>query len=165
MARKIGLVAASKRRRGGIARAHEQFDPSPVFRRARDFCDRSYSEWYVLSTLYQMAPPQQVIGADEPALYLLSAAERMAWAEAVARQLHARVARSAEPLTYVLYASQLYAELLVRVAPDLKFEMLSPVCHSSSDCTGMMIGCAPSHVSSLVQYGYNMGHSLPNLCE
>jgi hypothetical protein len=123
MARKIGLVAASKRRRGGIARAHEQFDPSPVFRRAREFCDRSYSEWYVLSTLYLLAPPQQVIGADEPALYLLSAAERLAWAEAVARQLRARVARSAEPLTFVLYASQLYAELLVRVAPDLRFEM------------------------------------------
>ena len=58
MARKIGLVAASKRRRGGIARAHEQFEPSPVFRRARDFCDRSYSEWYVLSTMYLLAPPQ-----------------------------------------------------------------------------------------------------------
>ena len=123
MARKIGLVAASKRRRGGIARVHEQFDPSPVFRRARDFCDRSYSEWYVLSTLYLLTPPQQVIGADEPALYLLSAAERVVWAEAVARQLHARVGRSAEPLIFVLYASQFYAELLVRAAPDIKLEM------------------------------------------
>jgi len=123
MARMIGLVAASKRRRGGIARAHEQFDPSPVFRRARDFCDRSYSEWYVLSTLYLLAPPQQVIGADEPALYLLSAAERAVWAEAVAGQLRTRVSRSAEPLTFILYASQLYAELLVRLAPELLFEM------------------------------------------
>ncbi len=122
MARTIGLVAASKRRRGGITRAHEQFDPSPVFRRARDFCDRSYSEWYVLSTVYLLAPPQQVIGADEPALYLLSAAERMTWAEAVARQLRTRVGRSAESLTFVLYASQLYSELLARVAPDLLFE-------------------------------------------
>jgi len=112
MARKIGLVAASKRRRGGIARAHEQFEPSPVFRRARDFCDRSYSEWYVLSTMYLLAPPQQVIGAD-----------RVAWAGAIARQLRARVGRSAEPLTFVLYASQLYAELLVRLAPDVLFEM------------------------------------------
>jgi hypothetical protein len=123
MARMIGLVAASKRRRGGIARAHEQFDPSPVFRRARDFCDRSYSEWYVLSTLHLLAPPQQVIGADEPALYLLSAAERVAWAEAVAGQLRARVARSAQPLTFVIYASQLYSEVMLRVAPDLVFEM------------------------------------------
>src|SRR6185312_11911667 len=121
MARVLGLVAASKRRRGGIARAHEQFDPSPVFRRARDFCDRSYSEWYVLSTLYLLAPPQQVVGADEPALYLLSAAERVAWAEAVAGQLRMRVSRSAEPLIYILYTSQLYAELLVRLAPDLTF--------------------------------------------
>jgi len=123
MDRMIGLVAASKRRRGGIARAHDQYDPSPVFRRARDFCDRSYSEWYVLSTLYLLAPPQQVIGADEPALYLLSAAERAVWAEAVAGQLRARVSRSAEPLTFILYASQLYAELLVRLATELLFEM------------------------------------------
>jgi len=94
-----------------------------VFRRARDFCERSYSEWYVLSTLHLLAPPRQVIGAEEPALYLLSASERMAWAEAVAGQLRARVARSAEPLTFVIYASQLYSELMARVAPDLVFEM------------------------------------------
>jgi hypothetical protein len=123
MARTIGLVAASKRRRGGIARAHEQYDPSPVFRRARDFCDRAYSEWYVLSTTYLLAPPQQVIGADEPALSVLSAAERAEWAEAVAGQLRTRVGRSAEQLTFVLYASQLYSELFVRVASDLVFEM------------------------------------------
>jgi Family of unknown function (DUF6884) len=122
MARAIGLVAASKRRRGGIARVHEQFDPSPVFRRARDFCDRAYNEWYVLSTAYLLAPPQQVIGAGEPALYMLSANERVAWAEAVVGQLRARVGRSAEPPTLVLYASQLYCELLQRVAPDLMFE-------------------------------------------
>lgn len=122
MARAIGLVAASKRRRGGIARVHEQFDPSPVFRRARDFCDRSYSEWYVLSTVYLLAPPQQVIGASEPALYLLNAAERTAWAEVVVSQLRARVGRSAEPLIFIIYASQLYSELLTRMAPDLVFE-------------------------------------------
>lgn len=123
MARAIGLVAASKRRRGGIARAHEQFDPSPVFRRARDFCDRAYSEWYVLSTVYLLAPPQRVIGASEPALYVLSAAERTAWATAVAGQLRQRVARSVEPLTFVVYASQFYTELLTRLAPDISFQM------------------------------------------
>lgn len=122
MARAIGLVAASKRRRGGIARVHEQFEPSPVFRRARDYCDRAYSEWYVLSTVHLLAPPHQVIGATEPALYMLSAVERTAWAEAVAGQLRLRVARSAEPLTIVIYASLLYSELLMRVAPDLTFQ-------------------------------------------
>lgn len=122
MARAIGLVAASKRRRGGVARAHEQFDPSPVFRRARDFCDRAYSEWYVLSTAYLLVPPQRVIGASEPALFLMSAAERAAWAGAIVDQLRLRVARSGEPLTFVLYASQLYADLLTRTGPDLAFK-------------------------------------------
>lgn len=122
MARAIGLVAASKRRRGGIARAREQFDPSPVFRRARDFCDRAYSEWYVLSTAHLLVPPQRVIGSGEPPLHLLSASERAAWALAAVEQLRQRVARSAEPLTFVLYASQFYSELLTRVAPDLAFQ-------------------------------------------
>lgn len=122
MARAIGLIAASKRRRGGIVRAHEQFDPSPVFRRARDFCDRAYSEWYVLSTTYLLAPPQKVIGATESSLHMMSAAERAVWAEAVAEQLRIRVARSSEPLTFVLYASQMYVELLSRAAPDIPFQ-------------------------------------------
>ena len=122
MARAIGLVAASKRRRGGIARARDQFDPSPVFRRARDFCERAYSEWYILSATYLLIPPQQVIGAGEPALRMLNAAERVAWAESVAGQLRLRVGRSAEPLTFVLYASQRYTELLMRAAPDISFE-------------------------------------------
>ena len=122
MARAIGLVAASKRRRGGIARARDQFDPSPVFRRARDFCERAYSEWYILSATYLLIPPQQVIGAGEPALRMLNAAERVAWAESVAGQLRLRVGRSAEPLTFVLYASQRYTELLMRAAPDIAFE-------------------------------------------
>ena len=122
MARAIGLVAASKRRRGGIARAHEQFDPSPVFRRARDFCDRAYSEWYVLSTTYLLVPPQQAIGAAEPPLHLLSASDRAAWAESVAQRLRLRASRSAEPLTFFLYASQQYTELLMRAAPDLSFQ-------------------------------------------
>jgi hypothetical protein len=122
MTRDIGLVAASKRRRGGVARAREQFDLSPVFRRARDFCDRAYSEWYVLSTVHLLARPQQLIGADEPALRVMAPAERAAWAEAVAGQLRQRVARSAEPITFIVYASQQYTESLMRAAPDLTFE-------------------------------------------
>ena len=105
-----------------LPRARDQFDPSPVFRRARDFCERAYSEWYILSATYLLIPPQQVIGAGEPALRMLNAAERVAWAESVAGQLRLRVGRSAEPLTFVLYASQRYTELLMRAAPDISFE-------------------------------------------
>lgn len=122
MARVIGLVAASKRRRGGITRAREQFDLSPVFRRARDYCERSYSEWYILSTDYLLVRPQQVIGASELPLGMLSAPERAHWAESVAAHLRQRAERSAEPVTFILYASSWYAETLQRAAPDLHIE-------------------------------------------
>ena len=122
MARAIGLVAASKLRHGGIVRARDQFDPSPVFRRARAFCDRAYSEWYILSATHLLIPPQRVFGAGEPALRALSAAERLAWAGAVAEQLRLRVGRSAEPLTFVLYASQRYNDLLMRAASEITFD-------------------------------------------
>lgn len=123
MVRYIGLVAPSRRRRGGICRAREQFELSYVFRRARDFCERAYGEWYILSTQHYLLAPQQVIGGGEPLLVTLQAAERQAWAERVAQQLQERGERSAEPIVYVLYGSQRYAELLTRAAPFAIFEL------------------------------------------
>jgi hypothetical protein len=122
VARKIGLIAAPKRQRGGICRAYDQYDLSPVFRRARDYCDREYGEWYILSTRHGLLTPQQVIGTGEPALHTLSAGERWEWSGRVAAELTARRVRSAEPLTFVLYASQRYADLLLRAAPMLDIE-------------------------------------------
>jgi hypothetical protein len=120
---RIGLVAQPKRRRGSICRAGEQFDPSIVFRRARDYCDREHREWYIVSTSYGIVAPQQVIGPEAPALHTLSSAERALWAEKVTRQLVARVERSQEPITFVLYTNQQYADLLVRAAPQIHFEL------------------------------------------
>lgn len=76
----------------------------------------------MLSTAYLLVQPNRVIGADEPALRLMNPVERAAWAEAIAQQLRQRVARSAEPITFIVYASQQYAESLMRAAPDLTFE-------------------------------------------
>lgn len=53
----------------------------------------------------------------------MSAQERAKWAERVAGQLSARMERSAQPLTFVLYASKQYAELLTRAAPFATFEL------------------------------------------
>lgn len=123
MNKRIGLVAAPKRRRGAICRAREQYDPSPVFRRARDHCDREYGEWYVVCTSRGLLAPHRVIGADAPALHAMPVAERWRWADGVAAQLCERQERSAEPLTFVLYASQQYADLLLRAAPFADFEL------------------------------------------
>ncbi len=122
MARQIGLVAAAKARRGGILRARDQFDLSPVFRRARDYCDRAGLEWYILSGSHYLLAPHQVIGPDDAFVHALSADERNAWATEVCHRLCGLQERSSEPLTFTLLASQRYAELLVRAAPDLPLD-------------------------------------------
>lgn len=123
MARKIGLVTASRHERGTICRAAEQYDPSPIFRRARDYCLRSFGEWYIVSVRHHLLSPQRVIGPGELALLSLNAEERTRWAEQVACDLTDRAARSAEPILYVLYASQRCADALIRAAPSLTFEL------------------------------------------
>ncbi len=120
---RIGLVGQPKRRRGGICRACEQFEPSIVFRRARDFCYREHREWYIICTTYGLVSPQQVIGPDAPALHTLSSTERAQWAEKVTGQLMQRLERSQEPITFVLYTNQQYADLLQRAAPQILFEL------------------------------------------
>lgn len=122
MARQIGLVAAAKARRGGILRARDQFDLSPVFRRARDYCDRAGMEWYILSGSHHLLSPQQVIGPDDAFVHMLSADERATWAAAVCQRLRRLQQNSSEPLIFTLLASQRYAELLLRAAPDLPLD-------------------------------------------
>ena len=123
MATTIALVAARARQRGVVCQAADQFDASVVFRRARDYCLRVYPEWYVLSTRHGLISPRQVVGPGERPLWTLAADERAEWARGVARALDERQARSAEPLAFVLFTSQLYAELLARAAPHLAFEL------------------------------------------
>ena len=123
MARRIGLVTASRHQRGTICRAAEQYDASPIFRRARDYCLRTFGEWYIVSVRHHLLSPQRVIGPGELALLSLNAEERMRWAEKVAHDLTDRAARSGESIVYVLYASQRCADALMRAAPSLTFEL------------------------------------------
>ncbi len=122
MTRQIGLVAAAKARRGGILRARDQFDVSPVFRRARDYCERAGMEWYILSGSHHLLAPHQVIGPDDAFIHALSADLRAEWAAEVTQRLQRMRERSGEPLVFTLLASQRYADLLMRAAPGLPLE-------------------------------------------
>lgn len=119
----IALVAASRLQRGTICRAREQFDPSPFFRRARDYCERTGAEWYILDADAGLLLPQQVIGPQRRWVRDLSAEERAAWATRVVHELRARCGRFAEPPAIALYASRRYAEALLRAAPDLELAL------------------------------------------
>jgi len=120
---RIGLVAAAQRRRVGVRQAREQFASSPTFRRARDYCEREYGEWYILSASHLLLPPQQVIGPDDQRLSAFTVDERLAWAAQVAERLRQRRDRTAEPLTFILFASHNYAKLLMRAASELSIEL------------------------------------------
>ena len=120
VARQIGLVAAPRARRGGILQAREQFDASPLFRRARDYCERVGMEWYVLSATHGLLAPRQVIGDDDAAVQTFSAEQRLRWALDIAACLDALSARSGQSLSFTLLASQRYADLLRRAAPYLQ---------------------------------------------
>lgn len=118
-ARHIGLVAASRARRGGILRARDQFGVSPLFRRARDYCEREGMEWYILSATHALLPPLQVVGDGEIFVQTLTVEERLRWAMDVVMRLDALVARSSQPAIFLLLAGQRYADLLTRAAPRL----------------------------------------------
>ena len=120
---RIGLVAQPKLRRGGICQAREQFGPSALFRRARDYCEREHSEWYIISTSHGLVPPHQVIGPHAPHLHMMTLGERAQWAARIAEQLRERSGRSAAPVTFALYTSRQFAALIMHAAPELDFEL------------------------------------------
>jgi hypothetical protein len=122
MAQRIGLVAAPRQQRGVVCRARDQYDPALVFRRARDYCERTYDTLYVLSPTHGVVASQQVIGPDAAPFMALDAEGRQRWAEGVATRLRALCERSAEPPTFYLYAGQRVASVLLRAAPFAAIE-------------------------------------------
>lgn len=119
MGREIGLVSAPRARRGGVLQARQQFDPSPLFRRARDYCERNGWEWYILSATHGLLSPRQVIGDDGSTVHTMAAEERLVWAHAIVARLDDISARSTQPLAFTLLAGHKYADLLMRAGPQL----------------------------------------------
>jgi hypothetical protein len=118
----IGLLAASRMQRGDVYPAAQQFDRSPLFRRARDYCERAFDEWYVLCPARPLLAPRQVIGLTPASLDDLVAEERLSWAEMIGRALREMAALRSGEAHFVTLASQRTVELLARGAPDLRFE-------------------------------------------
>ncbi|HEX6819022.1 MAG TPA: hypothetical protein VF120_11660 [Ktedonobacterales bacterium] len=113
----IGLVASSWRQRGTICRATDQFSPSPVFRRARDYCERAFDEWYILTPRYPLALPHQVVGPCTMRIADLGGEERICWVAELSQRLGERWRRSRYPIRFVLFSGARTAELVQRAVP------------------------------------------------
>jgi hypothetical protein len=118
----IGLLAASRMQRGDVYPAAQQFDRSPLFRRARDYCERAFDEWYVLCPGRPLLAPRQVIGLAPAALDDLVAEERATWAAMIGQALREMAAVRSGEARFVALASQRTVDLLARGAPELRFE-------------------------------------------
>ncbi len=122
MGQRVGLVAASRQQRGTVCRARDQYDPSIIFRRARDFCERTYDGLYILSPTHGLLAAQRVTGPDAAPFTALDGDERARWAAAVAEDLRTLCERSAQPPVFFLYAGQRVAGVLLRAAPFAQIE-------------------------------------------
>jgi hypothetical protein len=122
MAQRIGLIGAPRRQRGTVCQARDQYDPSVIFRRARDYCERTYDALYILSPSHGMVPARQVIGPDAAPFAQLGSEQRTRWADEAARELRRLCERSADPPTFYVFAGQRVARTLVRAAPFARIE-------------------------------------------
>lgn len=83
----IGLVACSKLKLNHPAPARELYT-SPLFRAASAYCERSYDRWLILSALYGLVRPDDVIEPYDVTLVRMTRAERTHWAIRVHDQAH-----------------------------------------------------------------------------
>jgi hypothetical protein len=122
MPQRIALVAAPRQQRRAVCRARDQYDPSATFRRARDFCERTYDGLYVLTPSHGLVAAHQVIGPDLAPFAALGAEERGRWVAAVAARLRDLHERSAEPPIFYLYAGGRVAGPLQHAAAFARIE-------------------------------------------
>ena len=86
MAKKIALVSSTGAKGDHPARARDVY-VSGWFRMASAYADCVADEWYILSAVHGLIPPDTVISPGDVALSSLPAAEREAWAVRVIADL------------------------------------------------------------------------------
>lgn len=108
MATTIGVVGCSKTKLREAAPARELYS-SPLFRAARDYCEATYDRWLILSALYGLVEPHEVIDPYDVTLLTMSPASRRMWAMGVAASPLGREIVEDESEVH-LHAGALYRE-------------------------------------------------------
>ena len=107
----IGLVSCSKQKLDRPCPAGELYTASPLFRKARAYCERHYDAWYILSAKHGLLHPDAVIARYDLTLKRMPTAQRRAWGQRVSEQL-----RQLGPHTFFAHAGRQYLEHLSGVA-------------------------------------------------
>ena len=84
---RVGLVGCTKSKRTVASSARDLYDPSTLFRGRRAYVERTCDRWFILSALYGLVDPDDVIEPYDVALKSASTAERRAWSRSVLESL------------------------------------------------------------------------------
>ena len=109
---KVGLVACSSQKRDAKSMAFMLYT-SDLFRKARDYCQRRYDQWFILSAKHGLVKPNTWL---KPYDHKLTAADGSAWAEMALGQIKQQFAGRSNVLYYA-HAGLLYTSPLLSSIP------------------------------------------------
>ena len=113
MPREIGLVSCTKSKLDEPARPRDLYEPSALFRKAREYCETTHDDWYILSAKHGLLKPDgpQIEPYDET-LTTASVATRREWAADVAEELQEEGLLKEDIELYIHAGKAYYEELL-----------------------------------------------------
>lgn len=119
---RVGLVSCAKSKLDGhgIPRRAKDLYISPLFRKARAYCEDNYDGWFILSAEYGLVHPNEEIVWYERTLANLTRAGREDWAQDVLRKLGPWMDEAPAYITFYLHAGGLYAKTIQPVLPEVE---------------------------------------------
>lgn len=129
----IGLVSCTKTKREHAASPRDLYDPSPLFRKARRYCERYHDYWYVLSAMhYLLDPDGSPVEPYDETLTSARVARKREWSERVYSELRGAGLLN-EDVTLVFNAGKAYYAELLPLLEEHDVEIRLPL-------DGLMIG-------------------------
>lgn len=84
---KVGLIGCSKKKQDYVCKASEMYQPSNLFKKAWNYCQRTYNKTVILSAKYGLLDPEREIEPYDVTLSGMSKQERMAWSHEVLQDI------------------------------------------------------------------------------
>ena len=129
----IGLVSCTKTKCEQPAPPAELYAPSPLFSKARQYCEQNHDDWFVLSAKhYLLEPNRPPIESYDETLAGARVATKREWSETVFEQLRSAGLLEAGK-TLVFHAGRAYYEELLPLLEETAVSVQFPV-------EGLMIG-------------------------
>lgn len=121
----IRLVSCTKQQKTGECLPHDLFMESPLFQKARQYCENKQGEWYVLSAKYGLLhPSKHEIAPYEKRLNDINAEQRREWSRTVFNQLQDR---NLLDETLVFHTGKAYYENLLPLLDEVDAYYLLPL--------------------------------------